>query len=209
MSSSKHILIVDDDREGRAALAAHLEQHGFRVTTASTGNAMHRALERSRIDLALLDLQVGEEDGLRLARSIRTSSDLPFIILARQHDEVDRIVGLEMGADDFLTKPVNPRELLARMRNILRRTGTAVSTAPATRTLNLFDNQITDDGLVHLKNLPLLDYLDLRRNKITDAGLVHLEGLHNLKHLDLRRTGVTTLGVAKLRKALPDAEIVH
>jgi two-component system OmpR family response regulator len=133
MPSSKHILIVDDDREGRATLAAHLELHGYRVTTASTGNAMLRALERARIDLVLLDLQLGEEDGLRLARSIRSTSDLPFIILARRHDEVDRIVGLEMGADDFLTKPVNPRELLARMRNILRRSGAAVSSAPATR----------------------------------------------------------------------------
>jgi two-component system OmpR family response regulator len=132
MASYQHILIVDEDREGRAALAAHLELHGYRVTTVSNGNAMQRALERARIDLALIDLHPGEEDGLRLARSLRSGGDLPFIILARRHDEVDRIVGLEMGADDFLAKPVNPRELLARMRNILRRSG-AANAAPATR----------------------------------------------------------------------------
>jgi two-component system OmpR family response regulator len=133
MASQKHILIVDEDREGRAALAAHLEEHGYRVTTASSGNAMQRVLERARIDLVLIDLHLGEEDGLRLARSLRTAGDLPFIILARRHDEVDRIVGLEMGADDFLAKPVNPRELLARMRNILRRSAGTASAAPATR----------------------------------------------------------------------------
>ena len=82
---------------------------------------MLRELERSRIDLLVLEVHLGEEDGMRLCRSLRTASDVPFIILARRADEVDRILGLEMGADDYLAKPVNSRELLARMRNILRR----------------------------------------------------------------------------------------
>jgi two-component system OmpR family response regulator len=134
MPSSKHILVVDEDREARAALASHLEDNGYRVTAAGSVLAMQRALERARIDLVLIDLQLGDEGGPRLARSLRSSGDLPFIILARRDDAVDRIVGLEMGADDYLTKPVNGRELLARMRNILRRSQSTASAAPATRT---------------------------------------------------------------------------
>jgi two-component system, OmpR family, response regulator len=133
MASQKHILIVDEDREARATLAGHLEQHGYRVTTAVNSAGMHRALERARIDLVLIDLQSGEEDGPRVARSLRNGADLPFIILARREDAVDRIVSLEMGADDYLTKSVNPRELLARMRNILRRANGAANATPATR----------------------------------------------------------------------------
>lgn len=132
MAAGKHILIVDEDREARAALAGHLEHHGFRVTAAGSGVGMQRALERARIDLVLVDLHPGE-DGARVTRTLRAGGDLPFIIMARRDDAVDRIVGLEMGADDYLTKPVNPRELLARMRNILRRTGGTAST-PAART---------------------------------------------------------------------------
>jgi two-component system, OmpR family, response regulator len=133
MPAQKHILIVDEDREARAALAGHLEQHGYRVTTAVNGAGMQRALERARIDLVLLDQHLGEEDGPRLARTLRHGVDLPFIILARREDAVDRIVSLEMGADDYLAKAVNPRELLARMRNILRRASGAASNTPATR----------------------------------------------------------------------------
>ena len=133
MAAGKHILIVDEDREARAALAGHLEQHGFRVTAAGSGVGMQRALERARIDLVLIDLHPGE-DGARVTRTLRAGGDLPFIILARRDDAVDRIVGLEMGADDYLTKPVNPRELLARMRNILRRSSGNASAMPAART---------------------------------------------------------------------------
>jgi len=133
MAHSKHILIVDEDRDTRAALAGHLEHHGYKVTTAAGAAAMQRMLERARIDLVLVDLQLGEEDFARVARLLRTGSETPFIILARRDDAVDRIVGLEMGADDYLAKPVNPRELLARMRNILRRSGGAASATPAAR----------------------------------------------------------------------------
>ena len=132
MPTHKHVLIVDEDREARAALAGQLERHGYRVTTASSGGGMQRALERARIDLVMLDVHFSEEDGMRLCRSLRAASDVPFIILARRADEVDRILGLEMGADDYLAKPVNFRELLARMRNILRRAN-ASAAAPATR----------------------------------------------------------------------------
>jgi two-component system, OmpR family, response regulator len=133
MANGKHVLIVDEDRESRAGLAAELERNGYRVTTAGSGAGMQRTLERSRIDLVIVDLQPGEEEGLRLCRSLRLGGDLPFIIVARRADEVDRIIGLEMGADDFLTKPANPRELLARMRNILRRMHAAANGASVTR----------------------------------------------------------------------------
>jgi two-component system OmpR family response regulator len=133
MATQKHVLIVDEDREARTALAGHLERHGYRVTTASSGGGMQRALERARIDLVVLDVHFSEEDGMRLCRSLRSASDVPFIILARRADEVDRILGLEMGADDYLAKPVNSRELMARMRNILRRVNGTGAATPATR----------------------------------------------------------------------------
>jgi two-component system, OmpR family, response regulator len=133
MATQKHILIIDEDREARAQLAAQLETSGYRVTTASGGGGMQRTLERSRIDLVLLDVHFGEEDGMRMCRSLRASNDVPFIILARRADEVDRILGLEMGADDYLAKPVNPREMIARIRNILRRASSAISPASRTR----------------------------------------------------------------------------
>lgn len=131
MSTRKHVLVVDADRDSRAAIAGPLERLGYRVTAVSSGAGMLRALERARIDLVVIDVQLDEEDGMRLCRSLRAASDVPFIILARRADEVDRILGLEMGADDYLAKPVNFRELLARMRNILRRTS---ASAPATAT---------------------------------------------------------------------------
>lgn len=132
MATQKHILIVDEDRTVRDALAGHLETHGYRVTTAASGGGMQRALERARIDLVLLDVQLREEDGMQLCRGLRATSDVPFIILAQRAEEADRILGLEMGADDYLAKPANTRELLARMRNILRRAN-ASAAAPATR----------------------------------------------------------------------------
>jgi two-component system, OmpR family, response regulator len=134
MATHKHVLIVDESREARDTLASHLESLGFRVTTAVSGGGMQRALERARIDLVLLDVRLRDEDGMRLCRSLRTSGDVPFIILAECAEEADRILGLEMGADDFLAKPANPRELLARMRNILRRTSAAGTSAAGART---------------------------------------------------------------------------
>ena len=119
--SSKHVLIVDEDREARSALAGHLERNGYRITTASTGLALQRALERTRVDLVVLDVLMGDDEGLRLCRSLLATSDVPVVLVTRRADDVDRIVGLEMGADDYLVKPLNHREIVARIRNILRR----------------------------------------------------------------------------------------
>ena len=121
MNSGPHILVVDDDREIRDLLARFLRKHGFRVETAADGKAMFQALSAGRFDLAVLDLMLPGEDGLSLCRRVRAESDLPIVMLTAIGEDTDRIVGLEMGADDYLAKPFNPRELLARIRAVLRR----------------------------------------------------------------------------------------
>ncbi|MCC2976578.1 response regulator transcription factor [Sphingomonas sp. PL-96] len=117
-----HLLVVDDDREIRTLLAAQLGRAGFTVTVAPDGVAMRRELGRHAIDLVILDLNLPSEDGLSLCRELRVTSRLPIIMLTARSDPIDRILGLEMGADDYLAKPFEPRELLARIRNVLRRT---------------------------------------------------------------------------------------
>jgi two-component system OmpR family response regulator len=124
MEPSPHLLIVDDDREIRELLSRFLRKHGFRVSVAVDGRDMRRALEDRAIDLVVLDLMLPGEDGLALCRRLRAESSLPVIMLTAMGEEMDRIVGLEMGADDYLAKPFNPRELLARIRAVLRRSGT-------------------------------------------------------------------------------------
>ncbi len=116
-----HILIVDDDREIRDLLGRFLTKHGYRATTARDGQEMRKALADWRIDLIVLDLMLPGEDGLTLCRRLRVESNMPIIMLTAMGEETDRIVGLEMGADDYLPKPFNPRELLARIKSVLRR----------------------------------------------------------------------------------------
>jgi len=121
MGETSHILIVDDDREIRDLLGRFLTKHGYRVTTARDGKEMRRVLADWRIDLIVLDLMLPGEDGLSLCRQLRANSLIPIIMLTAMGEETDRIVGLEMGADDYLPKPFNPRELLARTKAVLRR----------------------------------------------------------------------------------------
>ena len=123
MDSSPHVLVVDDDREIRDLVAKFLTRHGCRVTTVADGKEMRLALADRRIDLVVLDLMLPGEDGLSLCRRLRAESDLPVIMLTAMREDIDRILGLEIGADDYLPKPFNPRELLARIRAVLRRTG--------------------------------------------------------------------------------------
>jgi len=120
-SQAEHLLVVDDDREIRRLVEQYLGQAGYRVTTVGDGKAMWRALDAHRVDLVVLDLMLPGDDGLTLCRALRTRSNLPVLMLTARGEDVDRIVGLEMGADDYLAKPFNPRELLARIRSILRR----------------------------------------------------------------------------------------
>ncbi len=123
MPNSPHLLIVDDDREIRDLLARFLRKHGYRVDTAPDGRVMTKLLEAGRFDLVVLDIMLPGEDGLSLCRRLRATSDLPIVMLTAVGDDTDRIVGLELGADDYVTKPFNPRELLARVKAVLRRAG--------------------------------------------------------------------------------------
>jgi two-component system, OmpR family, response regulator len=122
MDRADHVLVVDDDVELRKLLGEYLERSGFRVSLATDGPGMRRALEASPPDIVVLDLMLPGDSGLTLCRDLRAGSSLPVIMLTARADEIDRIVGLEMGADDYLAKPFSPRELLARIKSILRRT---------------------------------------------------------------------------------------
>jgi two-component system OmpR family response regulator len=117
-----HLLIVDDDPGLRELLADYLGRNGFRVSGVADGRGLWAALEQNPADLIILDLMLPGDDGLVLCRNLRARSQIPIIMLTARGDDTDRIVGLEMGADDYLPKPFNPRELLARIKVVLRRT---------------------------------------------------------------------------------------
>ncbi|MDY7041926.1 MAG: response regulator transcription factor [Chloroflexota bacterium] len=117
------ILVVDDERNIRELARMYLEQDGYQVTIARDGAEALRQIQALRPALVILDLMLPEVDGWEVCRRVRVSSDLPILMLTARDDDVDKIVGLELGADDYLTKPFNPRELVARVRAILRRTG--------------------------------------------------------------------------------------
>ncbi|HVR55980.1 MAG TPA: response regulator [Pseudolabrys sp.] len=121
MQGGPHILIVDDHREIRDLVSRALTKEGLRVSSAADGRAMHKALANSQIDLILLDLMLPGEDGLSLCRALRAESNIPIIMLTAKGDEIDRVIGLEMGADDYLPKPFGSRELIARIKAVLRR----------------------------------------------------------------------------------------
>lgn len=124
MSRPDTILIVDDDLEIRTLLREYLCKHGYRVDTAADGGELWRTLKRSHPDLIILDLMLPGDDGLVLCRKLRADYDIPIIMLTALGETMDRIVGLEMGADDYLPKPFEPRELLARMKAVLHRART-------------------------------------------------------------------------------------
>ena len=123
MDALPHILVVDDDREIRELLAKFLERQRLRVTAARDAKEARRAFVNGHFQLVVLDLMLPGEGGLELARWFRTETKVPIIMLTAMAEETDRIIGLELGADDYVTKPFNPRELLARIRAVLRRTG--------------------------------------------------------------------------------------
>ena len=122
MEASPHILLIDDDREIRDLLARFLDKHGMRVTPARDGREARRAWPMGHYQMVVLDLMLPGEPGLDIARWLRSISDVTILMLTAMSDETDRIIGLELGADDYLPKPFNPRELLARIRAVLRRT---------------------------------------------------------------------------------------
>lgn len=142
---SPHILVVDDHSEIRDLLKRFLEQHGMRVSCARDGKEMKRLLDEREFDLLVLDLMMPGEDGLTLCRELRVKSRLPIIMLTAMGEETDRIIGLEMGADDYLAKPFNPRELLARIKAVMRRTQVEIQSVPEALTRDLrFDRWLLD-----------------------------------------------------------------
>jgi len=116
-----HVLVVDDDPIIRAAVADYLGEHQFRVTAVADGDAMLEAIADNVVDLVVLDIRLGRDDGMAIARRLREESAIPIIMLTGRREEADRVMGLELGADDYVTKPFSPRELLARIRAVLRR----------------------------------------------------------------------------------------
>ena len=125
MQRTPHILIVDDDAEIRDLVARFLKKHDIRVDTAADGRAMRKLMESAAFDLIVLDVMMPGEDGLSLCRRLRVETTIPVIMLTALGEDTDRIIGLEMGADDYLAKPFNPRELLARIKAVLRRSAAA------------------------------------------------------------------------------------
>jgi len=147
MSDADRILIVDDDPEICDLLAGFLRQHGMEVDTAADGEAMFDAIAARQPSLIVLDIMMPGEDGLSLCRKLSAQGNIPVIMLTAVAEEADRIVGLEMGADDYLSKPFNPRELLARIRAVLRRASTA---SQASGSLLCFGSWQLDPGRMEL-----------------------------------------------------------
>jgi two-component system OmpR family response regulator len=152
MSIKPHILIIEDDREINGLIARYLLDNDCRVTSAPDGRDLESLTQTNRFDLVVLDIMLPGEDGLSLCRRMRQRSYVPIIILTAKGQEIDRVVGLEMGADDYLTKPFSPRELLARIRAVLRRVKAAALTpvAASGRVLS-FDGWTIYRGLLELR----------------------------------------------------------
>ena len=145
MEPTPHILVVDDSADIREPLAKYLAKKGLRVSTADGGQEMRRVMKTSAIDLVVLDIMMPGEDGLSLCRMIRETTDIPVILLTAMVEETDRVVGLEIGADDYVTKPFSPRELLARIKAVLRRSRSLPRTgAGAERSRLRFDRWTLD-----------------------------------------------------------------
>ncbi len=145
MNKAPHILVVDDKDDIREPLAKYLSKNGMRVSSANDGSALREMFKSTAPNLIVLDIMMSGEDGLSLCRHLRETTDIPVILLTAMAEETDRIVGLEVGADDYLTKPFNPRELLARIKAVLRRTNEIPSDVAPTPSGNLtFANWILD-----------------------------------------------------------------
>ncbi len=208
--TTEHLLVVDDDPRLRELLARYLGEQGFRVTTVADAPAMDALLARERPDLVILDLMLPGEDGLSIARRLRALGDLPIIMLSARGEDVDRIVGLEVGADDYLPKPFNPRELLARIRAVLRRPP-AASAAPTDRThrfgpftLDAMRHTLVRDGVevvLTAGEFALLRVLVEHPNRVLtrDQLVEHLKGYERSafdRSIDVR--------VARLRRKIED-----
>ncbi|WP_137129504.1 response regulator transcription factor [Rhizobium sp. FY34] len=206
---AKTILIVDDDPEIRRLVADFLGREGFVVELAEDGRDMDRALERLQPDLVVLDLMLPGEDGLSICRRLRAASDLPILMLTAKGEEVDRVVGLEIGADDYVVKPFGPRELLARIRALVRR-ASAKPVATLTRRfafdrfiVDLEAHQLTTDAgeIVPLTNaeFELLSCFVLRPRRVLSRDQI-LDWIHGRSADPFDRT--VDILVSRLRKKL-------
>ncbi|HEY5707279.1 MAG TPA: response regulator [Terrimicrobiaceae bacterium] len=145
MSSALHIAVIDDHKDIRELLVRYLGENGYRVSAAENAEAFRRQLETSAPDLLVLDIMMPGDDGLTLCRELRAKSQVPIIFLTAVADETDRVVGLEIGADDYLTKPFNPRELLARIKAVMRRTQSLPPTRTSVRAEKIhFNDKVLD-----------------------------------------------------------------
>ncbi|SDH62696.1 DNA-binding response regulator, OmpR family, contains REC and winged-helix (wHTH) domain [Bradyrhizobium sp. Rc2d] len=130
MTQSQHIMIVDDEAPAREMVGDYLKMHGFTVTLCDGGKSLRAAIQGSMPDLVVLDLNMPEEDGLSIIRDLKSRINVPVIMLTATASPIDRVVGLELGADDYVAKPCELRELMARIRSVLRRSGPAKAVAP-------------------------------------------------------------------------------
>lgn len=164
MTDANHILVVDDDRRIRDMLCLYLEEEGFNVAAAEDGDAMRRHMAENPVDLILLDLVMPGTDGLTLSRELRAESDIPIIILTGKGEPIDRVVGLEVGADDYITKPFHLREVLARVRTVLRRSAPQQVTQPQAQS-----NQSQSDSVSGNERLQFAGWrLDLVKRELLD-----------------------------------------
>ena len=146
MARTPHLLIVDDDREIRSLLSGFMTRNGFRVSAVPDARQAMQALANARVDLALVDIMLPGEDGLALSRKIREHGPTPIILVTAMSEDTDRIIGLELGADDYVTKPFNPRELLARIRAVMRRTSVAADEDEAAPPIYSFEGWSLDSA---------------------------------------------------------------
>jgi two-component system, OmpR family, response regulator len=195
-----HVLAIDDDAAIRQLIAEYLGEYDLRVTTVATGADMEKVLAEHAIDVVVLDLHLVGEDGMELAKKLRASSEIPIIIVSGRKDEADRVMGLELGADDYITKPFSPRELLARVRAVLRRYKTTNELLPARNEkrrayrfagweLNLRTRRLTGPGgkRVELSNgeFSLLEALCAAPQRVLSREqLLDLSRLHNAEVYD-------------------------
>jgi DNA-binding response OmpR family regulator len=212
-----HVLAIDDDAAMRQLIAEYLGENDLRVTTVATGADMQKVLAEEAIDIIVLDLRLAGEDGMQHARKLRESHEIPIIIVSGRKDEADRVMGLELGADDYITKPFSPRELLARVRAVLRRYK-STSRLPDSRTgirrayrfagweLNLRTRRLTDSAgrQVELSNgeFSLLEaFCSAPQRVLSRDQLLDLSRLHGAEVYD-RSIDVQIL---RLRRKIEDA----
>ena len=146
MTQSQHIIIVDDEAPAREMVGEYLKMHGFTVTLCDGGKSLRGAIENSVPDLVVLDLNMPEEDGLSIIRDLKSRTNVPVIMLTATASPIDRVVGLELGADDYIAKPCELRELMARIRSVLRRSSPAKAAAPETAAAKAAKDQLVRFG---------------------------------------------------------------